>query len=146
MGAVVLALVTIAIHNQAELGADTVQRAQAEVERLCPLLLGAPVSWGHSTFHVVLRRQPGGGPGSASASALGTTVGDDHAEGGTAFVFVDRVLRLAHQYQQPVHVVLALAIAHEIGHLLLPAPAHAREGLMKASWDGDDIRRLVQAR
>ena len=30
--------------------------------------------------------------------------------------------------------VLAIAIAHEIGHLLLPPDAHSETGLMRADW------------
>jgi hypothetical protein len=27
-----------------------------------------------------------------------------------------------------------------MGHLLLPVPAHSNTGIMRAEWDGDDIR------
>mgnify|MGYP003693812985 CR=1 FL=1 len=40
--------------------------------------------------------------------------------------------------------VLACAIAHEIGHLLLPGRVAARPlgaGLMRPCWDRDDFRR-----
>jgi hypothetical protein len=39
--------------------------------------------------------------------------------------------------------VLAYAIAHEIGHLLLPEPAHSPFGIMRADWDGDDLRHIA---
>ena len=39
--------------------------------------------------------------------------------------------------------VLSVAIAHEIGHLLLPEPAHADEGIMRAPWDGDALDGLL---
>jgi hypothetical protein len=35
--------------------------------------------------------------------------------------------------------VLARVIAHEVGHILLDMPGHAAEGLMKASFDADDL-------
>jgi hypothetical protein len=34
-------------------------------------------------------------------------------------------------------------MAHEMGHLLLPAPAHAPSGIMRAAWDGDDLRHIA---
>jgi hypothetical protein len=38
---------------------------------------------------------------------------------------------------------LAYAMAHEIGHLLLPAPSHAISGIMNADWDGHDFRDMA---
>jgi hypothetical protein len=39
--------------------------------------------------------------------------------------------------------ILAVAIAHEIGHGLLPPPAHSPTGIMRAAWEGDDIRHAL---
>ena len=39
--------------------------------------------------------------------------------------------------------ILALAMAHEIGHLLLPPPSHSTSGIKRPLWDGDDIRHAV---
>jgi hypothetical protein len=36
--------------------------------------------------------------------------------------------------------VLAIAIAHEIGHMVLPARAHSKDGLMHAAWDSNHFR------
>ena len=135
-------VIMISMHNAADVPEAELQQAQAQVERIFATA-DVTVRWGESPLQVIVRRQPGGGPGSATPAALGTTVGDDRARGGNAFVFYDRVLRIAHQYRQPVDVILALAMAHEIGHLLLPAPAHSATGLMKADWSGDDVRHLT---
>ena len=35
-------------------------------------------------------------------------------------------------------IVLAHAMAHEVGHLLLPH-GHSDTGLMRADWDADDL-------
>jgi hypothetical protein len=40
-------------------------------------------------------------------------------------------------------IALAHAMAHEIGHLLLPY-GHSATGLMRADWEGKDLRRAVQ--
>jgi hypothetical protein len=79
-------------------------------------------------------------------SALGTTVGEDHRVGGSSFVFYERVLKFAHDHRRSIDVILAYAIAHEMGHVLLPAPAHTSTGLMKAEWSDDDIRHLASDR
>jgi hypothetical protein len=38
---------------------------------------------------------------------------------------------------------LAYAMAHEMGHLLLPFPAHADAGIMRSGWNGDDLRHMA---
>ena len=42
---------------------------------------------------------------------------------------------------------LALVLAHEIGHLLLPEYSHAPSGLMRAHWEGrvDNIPSFIPA-
>lgn len=64
-----------------------------------------------------------------------------------AYVFYDRIEHIAQTYLNPSHkpgtddmytvIVLAHAMAHEIGHLLLPSADHAVLGLMRASWDAE---------
>jgi hypothetical protein len=147
-GLVVAALLTVAIHNGAAVPETTLNLAKREVERIFE---GASVTvaWvsaiepGTFGIHVTLRRLPGGGPGALAPSALGTTVGEDHRLGGSSFVFYERVLKFAHDHRRSVDVILAYTIAHELGHVLLPGPAHTPAGLMKAEWSDDDIRHLA---
>lgn len=58
----------------------------------------------------------------------------DGTRGTTAYVFIDRVTAFAETSHLAVSYVLACALAHEIGHLLLPANAHASDGIMRGSW------------
>ena len=58
-----------------------------------------------------------------------------------ATVFADRVQRVAHAARTNVVGVLALAIAHELGHVLLASTAHAKAGLMQAAWSHAQLRR-----
>ena len=74
---------------------------------------------------------------------LGTVLGSANEQQGTAFVFYEPVLRLVHTGERDVAQVLGYAMAHEIGHLLLPGPAHASTGIMHEGWDTDDVRRIV---
>ena len=57
----------------------------------------------------------------------------DGSRGTTAYVFVDRVTSFATSHHIPTPYVLACALAHEIGHLLLPPNAHAADGIMRAT-------------
>ncbi len=42
-----------------------------------------------------------------------------------------------------VGILLAHAIAHEVGHLLLGTNKHAHDGVMKAQWSPDDLAGAV---
>ncbi len=83
--------------------------------------------------------------------ALGGAVGTRDSGGRLAYVFYDRVARIAGTYLNPSRdrpvdldtvIVLAHAMAHEVGHLLLPH-GHSDTGLMRADWDADDLRGAV---
>ena len=58
-------------------------------------------------------------------------------------LFFDAVTEVAVQYGSPVADVLGLALAHEMGHVLLPPPSHAPSGIMQPSWEGDDLRHAI---
>jgi hypothetical protein len=51
-------------------------------------------------------------------------------------------LRSAHEREQDVARLLGFAIAHEMGHLLLPA-GHSPSGIMRPDWNGDDLRHIA---
>lgn len=58
-----------------------------------------------------------------------------------ATVYVDRVESVARGAGIHAHRVLGLAIAHEIGHVLLNSNTHASSGLMRADWSRNELRR-----
>ena len=58
-------------------------------------------------------------------------------------LFFDAVKDVAQRYGAPLSDVLGIALAHEMGHVLLPPPSHSAEGIMQASWEGDDIRHAL---
>ena len=81
-------------------------------------------------------------------TALGGAVGTREFRGRTAYVFYKRVERVARTYLNTSRrrvIVLAHAMAHEIGHLLLPY-GHSATGLMRADWDAKDMRLAVHGR
>ena len=61
------------------------------------------------------------------------------AEPGTSFatVLYDRVGKFASRYRLKREVLLGYAIAHEVGHLLLPPHSHSASGVMRATIDLD---------
>jgi hypothetical protein len=84
-----------------------------------------------------------------ATDALGGATGTPEHRGRLAYVFYDRVESIARAYlgrglflgnhEIDTVVVLAHAMAHEIGHLLLPH-GHSDTGLMRADWNADDLR------
>ena len=74
-----------------------------------------------------------------ATAALGVTKRDPEG-GGRVYVFYDRVDRRASEHRVDIAQVLGAALAHEIGHLLLPYGTHGPSGLMRAEWDDRDFR------
>jgi hypothetical protein len=83
-------------------------------------------------------------PGTASARGelqLGYSLVDTTAGAGTlATIYADRVAWLAGEAGADIPTLVGLAIAHEIGHLLLGTNAHAGSGLMRAVWSRAELR------
>jgi hypothetical protein len=150
-GLFMAATITVVLHNTAQVANHTVSSAQRHVSEIfAELALG--IEWRDdtpdcgATILVLLRRNDASGPGGNSAAVLGTTVVGEGGHGGTAYVFIDPIVRFAHAHHQPVELLLAYTIAHEIGHVVLTAPAHTTTGLMKPTWNEDDLRRLMVTR
>jgi hypothetical protein len=71
-----------------------------------------------------------------AADGVGPTVlGQAARTPGRAYIFTPRVEDLARRYEREMAGVLARIIAHEIGHLLLPANSHSTKGIMCESLD-----------
>lgn len=79
-------------------------------------------------------------------ASMGFSVIDSHAGGGlVATVYVDRVRAVARVGGIDSATLLARAIAHEIGHLLMGTTQHAANGLMRAVWSQAEMRRKEAA-
>ena len=62
--------------------------------------------------------------------------------GGTlATIYLDQVEWLARAGRVRPHLVLARAIAHEVGHLLLGTSAHSTRGLLRPVWTSQELAR-----
>ena len=71
-------------------------------------------------------------------SAEGTglmVVGQATRDTGRAYVFAQRVSKVAASYDRPLASVLGRVIAHEVGHLLLHRHSHSKNGIMRAHLD-----------
>jgi len=89
----------------------------------------------HPSLRVVVKKSTAM-PRSLTAEAIGVApTPADGTRGSLAYVFSDRVIAFAQSNRLFVTSVLGLALAHEIGHLLLPANAHTADGIMRANWN-----------
>jgi hypothetical protein len=61
--------------------------------------------------------------------------------GRIAFVIYDRIRDIARRADADIAQVMGTVIAHELGHLLLPAGSHTDDGLMRRRWATTDFRR-----
>lgn len=79
-------------------------------------------------------------PAGVRTDAMGVapTPGDG-TRGSVAYIFVDAVKEFADAHRIPIAHVLGCAIAHEIGHLLLPPNAHQPSGIMRGRWQPADF-------
>jgi hypothetical protein len=133
--------------------AAMVHQAQEEVTRVYADI-GVPVEWngaadtnadGRPSLRIILLAYEGGGLRRADKQVMGAAVRTRDGNA-VAYVFYRRVRAEADRYDVSAGLVLACAIAHEIGHLLLPAATHAADGLMRASWSGNEFHRAEQGR
>jgi hypothetical protein len=107
---------------------------------------GVRLAWVHSAhnggdFDVVVRIVAGTNLVGLSAEGRGMTLGfalvDEHTtgvRGRIACARFDEITRYAGEHHLRPSRLCGLVIAHEIGHLLLPA-GHSRTGLMRARWN-----------
>ena len=73
----------------------------------------------------------------ATEAALGFTAVESETSA-AAFIFYDRVSALQSRTRPPA-TVLGRVLAHEIGHMLLPAGGHCDVGLMRGQWSAADL-------
>jgi hypothetical protein len=73
--------------------------------------------------------------------ALGSAAVGPGGGGRIAYVLYDRIAAAAIDADWSTADVLALVIAHEVGHLLLPIGSHSADGLMRAHWNIEELRR-----
>ena len=94
---------------------------------------------------IVLRFQPGHASSSDKIVSMGfSLIGAGPERPYLSTVFPDVVQVVARGAAVDARHLLGLAIAHEIGHLMLNTNEHARRGLMRATWSRKELRRNMQ--
>ena len=143
-------------HIPAEKMADSSERvarifreAGIDIEWMNPLadhtLIVSPTSNSLMRFTVQMLIRPRRWPpqiGPSTDSVMGIAF-PAAANGGTLWLFYEQILHVARGYHQPLEDILALAMAHEIGHLLLPYPSHSVIGVMAAEWDREGLKAIA---
>ena len=53
-----------------------------------------------------------------------------------AYIFYNRIVDRSVHTRVDVSRLLGMVLAHEIGHVLLPADSHSASGIMRGTWEG----------
>ena len=133
-------VVLITVENPNNLAVPNLDRAR-ELAVLTYERAGVALTWSPDettspdrTFTIVLTTSRAVPPGlGADAMGVAPSPGDG-TRGTVGYVFIDKVTSFAASHRLAVAPVLACAIAHEIGHLLLPPNAHRADGVMRGGW------------
>jgi hypothetical protein len=157
--------IVVQIPDDRHVSVNVVSRAQDEVTRIYRAA-GVHVVWiaGSSTgtsdpgFTLIVLPRPiphelTTATEPVAADALGVAVGTREHRGRVAYVFYDRVESIVRTRMNMSRqlgmddmynaTLLGHAMAHEIGHLLLPY-GHSATGLMSANWDAKGMRLIVK--
>lgn len=89
-------------------------------------------------LHIVPRSIHAGG------EVFGTAFLSAEGQGCYRDVFYDQVTALHQDWNVGMAEILGNVAAHEIGHLLLGLTAHSSTGIMRAHWQGEELRRLAR--
>ena len=130
--------IDLALRNDARVPAEVLAQSQDEVARIFGGA-GLLVRWTHTepAFLVTIVPQVLG-----YATALSPVMGVARrtSNRSTVQIFFRQVRDFARTYHVDLSTMLAHVIAHEVGHLLLPANAHSATGLMQPEWDKALVR------
>jgi hypothetical protein len=141
----------VVFQNTARLPTSQVYRSQTEVSRLFQDIdidivwaAAAPATEPAALVLSVVKMEPS--DHAVPPRVLGFTQSVAGARGARAYVFYRRVLRACQKFNADLDMLLAVAIAHELSHTLLPDGEHAVRGIMRAPWDADDVRAASDGR
>jgi len=134
------------LQNIAGAPTSIVDQAARELTRVYDDI-GVRVEWDRTGDHhagagpvvrVILIARESGELRRAPRTVMGATTWTDQGTP-VVYVFYRRVEAEAERYAVSAALVLACALAHEVGHVLMPEGGHSREGLMRACWNRDDF-------
>jgi hypothetical protein len=134
------------LHNFAGAPPAIVDQAQRELARVYDDI-GVRVEWDRAddrrpdagaAVRIILVAHEAGDLRRRPHRVMGATVWTDKGTP-VVYVFYRRVEAEAQRHAVSLALVLACALAHEVGHVLMPAGGHSQEGLMRACWDREDF-------
>ena len=143
--------VTIIVDRRVPVSMEDLRRARIDVNRILGAI-GVTADWepegsSERSAHQPAREMPTdyivhvvivarvSGLARSETLPLGLTPPGPHRTGANVVVFHDHVEEFAQIRHKSASSVLALVIAHEIGHALLPEPAHTSAGIMQGERD-----------
>jgi hypothetical protein len=138
--------IVVEVFDHVGVPAETLSLAKKDVTQIYGDV-GVDIRWtdttatdaqGRFVVHLIIR------PKAPRPRMMGRALGDSRDTSGTAFVYHERVMDVARARGVAHARVLAYAMAHEMGHLLLPYPSHAVTGIMHADWSGDELRDIAE--
>jgi hypothetical protein len=141
--------IRLLIVNEAGVDSSILTVAKAEATRIYDAF-GIRLVWTEadqegSAFTYVVKIIPRALKGRAiDVGAMGIAPGTRESRGTVAYAFYDRIQDVTLTRGADVALILGHVIAHEIGHLLLPYDAHAKNGLMRAGWNTDQTMRAMR--
>ena len=134
MSIVLAVVISIHLFNVSSAPPALLVDAQRDVVRIYAKI-GVDVEWSDSpsALPLIVRDEEPGQFRRSANTVMGAAVRTANGNP-VAYVFYRRARDAADRYATPASAVVAGAMAHEIGHLLLPSREHARDGLMRACW------------
>jgi hypothetical protein len=134
---------TLQLSNISGVPPPVLAQAQLEMVRLYAAI-GVEIRWSEmpGDIRLIVMNDEPGDLRRASQMILGAAI--HGAQGSSvAYVFYRRVADEANKHDVSRSLLLACAMAHEVGHLLLPGRPHSRAGLMRGVWDYDEFHRAA---
>jgi hypothetical protein len=133
------------LQNDANVPSELLERARGDVTRLFGLI-DVDIAWvidvpkPGTRLRVVSITTWEPPDQKVQPSVLGYTQVAPGKRGIRGYVFWRRVELTSLTFTARLDKLLAVAIAHEVGHMLLPDGSHAKGGLMRAPWDAGHFR------
>ena len=142
-------LIHVLVMDQAEVPPVTRQRAQDVATRVFHLS-GLALVWVDAgtcparCLTVRIVTEPVTAQSRRDPHILGVAPSMPEARGINLWVFYPRIRALSAELGMDASQLLGHAMAHELGHLLLPYGAHSLAGLMRGKWDRAQVRAAAE--
>jgi hypothetical protein len=141
------------VYNDVKLATPELARAEAQAANILGRA-GLEVVWenchdltgvsDYGNLPELLLRIMSGPINSVDDSAFGVAFLSADGSGRYGDIFYQRAMQLHEDWGVSLGDTLGAVMAHEIGHLLLGSNSHAPVGIMRAHWQGEELRMLAR--